>query len=53
MIYALLMFFIYLFILAIKLNTLRFKSVLLGTLLIKSLRVIQLPTHLSSLTTNG
>ena len=38
------------------LNTLGFKSsVLFGThtLLDKSFRVLQLPTHLSSLTTNG
>ena len=40
----------------IMLNTLRFKSsVLYGThtLLDKSLRVIQLSTHISSLTSNG
>ena len=38
------------------LKTLRFKSsVLFGThtLLDKSLRLLQLPTHLSNLTTNG
>ena len=58
MIYAL--FFIYAnvfdsFIAVSMLNTLRFKSsVLFGThtLLDKSLRVLQLPTHLSNLTEN-
>ena len=45
----------YSFIPVIMLNTLRFKSsVLLGTytLLDKSVRVLQLPTHLSKLVTN-
>ena len=44
------------FIPVVMLNTLRFKySVLFVTytLLDKSLRVLQLPTHLSHLTTNG
>ena len=44
------------FILVIMLNMLRFKSsVLFGTnnVLDKSLRVLQLPTHLLNLTTNG
>ena len=37
------------------LNTLKFKSVLFGihTLLDKSLRVLQLQTHLTNLTVNG
>ena len=53
MIYALLMFSIHLLII---LNTLECKSfVLFGmyTLLDKSLRVVQLPAHLSNLTENG
>ena len=44
------------FIPVIMLKTLRFKSsILFGrhTLLDKSLRVLQLPTHLSNLTVNG
>ena len=51
--FALLMSLIYLFIPVIMLKALRFKSsVLFGThtLLDKSLRVLQLPTHLSNLT---
>ena len=54
--YALLMFSNHLFIPVIMLKTLRFESsVLFGihTLLDKSVRVLQLPTHLSNLTENG
>ena len=50
------MFLIHLFLFLIYLLTLRFKSsVLFGTLTLldKSLRVLQLPTHLSNLTANG
>ena len=54
--YAFLLIFLDSFIPVIMLKTLRFKSsAVFGTynLLDKSLRMLQLPTHLSNLTANG